>query len=133
MAGNTFGTVFRVTTWGESHGPALGAVIDGCPPGLPLAEVDINSELVWRRSRDQRVSTARREPDQVEILSGVFEGHTTGTPISLMIGNRDVDSRPYEPLKNLFRDMRTTPTGRSTGYGTGAGAAGPRAERRWRG
>jgi chorismate synthase len=103
MAGNTFGTVFRVTTWGESHGPALGAVIDGCPPGLPLAEEDIDRELAWRRSRDQRVSTARREPDQVEIISGVFEGHTTGTPISLMIRNRDVDSRPYDPLKNIFR------------------------------
>jgi chorismate synthase len=103
MAGNTFGTVFRVTTWGESHGPALGAVIDGCPPGLPLAEEDIDRELAWRRSRDQRVSTARREPDQVEIFSGVFDGHTTGTPISLMIRNRDVDSRPYDSLKNVFR------------------------------
>jgi chorismate synthase len=103
MAGNTFGTVFRVTTWGESHGPALGAVIDGCPPGLPLGAEDIDRELAWRRSRDQRVSTARQEPDQVEILSGVFEGRTTGTPISLMIRNRDVDSRPYDPLKTIFR------------------------------
>ncbi len=103
MAGNTFGTVFRVTTWGESHGPALGAVIDGCPPGLPLAEEDINCELAWRRSRDRRVSTARKEPDQVEILSGVFEGRTTGMPISLVVRNRDVDSRPYDPLKNVFR------------------------------
>jgi chorismate synthase len=103
MPGNTFGTMFRVTTWGESHGPALGAVIDGCPPGLALAEEDINRELAWRRSRDPRVSTSRREPDQVEILSGVFEGRTTGTSISLMVRNRDVDSSPYDPLKHVFR------------------------------
>jgi chorismate synthase len=103
MAGNTFGTLFRVTTWGESHGPALGAVIDGCPAGLALAEEDINRELAWRRARDSRVSTSRREPDQAEILSGVFEGRTTGTPISLMIRNRDVDSSPYDPLKHVFR------------------------------
>lgn len=103
MAGNTFGTLFRVTTWGESHGPALGAVIDGCPAGLALAEEDINRELAWRRARDSRVSTSRREPDQAEILSGVFKGRTTGTPISLMIRNRDVDSSPYDPLKHVFR------------------------------
>jgi len=103
MPGNTFGTVFRVTTWGESHGPALGAVVDGCPPGLSLSADDINQELAWRKSRDTRVSTARREPDQTEILSGVFEGQTTGTPISLVIYNRDVDSSAYDPLKDLFR------------------------------
>ena len=103
MPGNTFGTVFKVTTWGESHGPALGAVIDGCPPGLTLSAEDINEELAWRRSRDTRVSTSRREPDQVEIVSGVFEGRTTGTPISLVIYNRDVDSRAYDQLKDLFR------------------------------
>ncbi len=103
MPGNTFGTVFRVTTWGESHGPALGAVVDGCPPGLTLSEEDINEELSWRKSRDSRVSTSRREPDQAEILSGVFEGQTTGTPISLVIYNRDVDSSAYDELKDLFR------------------------------
>jgi chorismate synthase len=103
MPGNTFGTVFRVTTWGESHGPALGAVIDGCPPGLTLSAENINEELAWRKSRDTRVSTARREPDQAEILSGVFEGQTTGTPISLVIYNRDVDSSAYDQLKDLFR------------------------------
>jgi chorismate synthase len=103
MPGNTFGTVFRVTTWGESHGPALGAVVDGCPPGLTLSVEDINEELAWRKSRDRRVSTSRREPDQAEILSGVFEGQTTGTPISLVIHNRDVDSSAYDQLKNLFR------------------------------
>jgi len=103
MPGNTFGTVFRVTTWGESHGPALGAVVDGCPPGLTLSADDINEELAWRKSRDTRVSTTRREPDQAEILSGVFEGQTTGTPISLVIYNRDVDSSAYDQLKDLFR------------------------------
>ena len=103
MPGNTFGTLFRVTTWGESHGPGLGAVIDGCPPGLTLSEKDINEELAWRRARDSRVSTSRREPDQVEILSGVYHGLTTGTPISLVVYNRDVDSSAYDHLKDLFR------------------------------
>ena len=103
MAGNTFGTIFRVTTWGESHGLALGAVVDGCPPGLSLSAEDIDKELAWRRARDDRVSTSRREPDRVEILSGVFEGRTTGTPISMVIYNRDVDSSAYDHLKDLFR------------------------------
>ncbi len=103
MAGNTFGTIFRITTWGESHGPALGVVIDGCPPGLTLSAEDIDKELAWRRARDTRVSTSRREPDLAEILSGVFEGRTTGTPISLVIHNRDVDSNAYEHIWNLFR------------------------------
>ena len=103
MPGNTFGTMFRVTTWGESHGLALGVVVDGCPPGLTLTAEDINQELAWRRARDTRVSTSRREPDQVEIMSGVFEGRTTGTPISLVIYNRDVDSKPYDSLKDIFR------------------------------
>jgi len=103
MPGNTFGTVFRVTTWGESHGPALGVVVDGCPPGLTLSADDINEELAWRKSRDSRVSTSRREPDQAEILSGVFEGQTTGTVISLVIYNRDVDSSAYDQLKDIFR------------------------------
>jgi len=103
MPGNTFGTVFRVTTWGESHGPALGAVVDGCPPGLTLSAEDINEELAWRKSRDPRVSTSRKEPDRVEICSGVFEDRTTGTPISLLIRNRDVDSSSYDHLRDLFR------------------------------
>ena len=103
MAGNTFGTIFRVTTWGESHGLALGAVVDGCPPGLSLSAEDIDKELAWRRARDDRVSTSRREPDRVEILSGRFDGRTTGTPISMVIYNRDVDSSAYDHLKDLFR------------------------------
>ena len=103
MAGNTFGQVFRVTTWGESHGPALGAVIDGCPPRLPLGPEDIQLELERRRPGVQPYASTRREPDQVEILSGVFEGRTTGTPISLIVHNRDVKSQDYDALRELFR------------------------------
>lgn len=103
MAGNTFGQVFRVTTWGESHGPALGAVIDGCPPRIPLSPVDLEQELARRRPGMQAHATPRKEPDQVEILSGVFEGLTTGTPISLVIYNRDARSRDYDALKEVFR------------------------------
>ena len=103
MAGNTFGRLFRVTTWGESHGPALGAVIDGCPPRLPLSVGDIDAELARRRPGVQAHATSRREPDKVEILSGVFEGLTTGTPISLIIYNRDVKSQDYDGLRCLFR------------------------------
>jgi chorismate synthase len=103
MAGNTFGQVFRVTTWGESHGPALGAVIDGCPPRLSLTAADVEVELARRRPGVQAHATSRREPDKVEILSGVFEGRTTGTPISLVVYNRDVRSRDYEALKEVFR------------------------------
>ena len=103
MAGNTFGKIFRVTTWGESHGPALGAVIDGCPPRLLLAAADIDEALARRRPGVQTHATSRREPDRVEILSGVFEGLTTGTPISLIIYNRDVRSRDYEEFREIFR------------------------------
>ena len=103
MAGNTFGQVFRVTTWGESHGPALGAVIDGCPPRIPLSAADLEEELARRRPGVQAHATPRREPDQVEILSGVFQGQTTGTPLSLIIYNRDVRSQDYEALKEVFR------------------------------
>lgn len=103
MSGNTFGKIFQVTTWGESHGPALGAVIAGCPPRLPLCAADIDAELARRRPGTSIHTTARREPDRVEILSGVFEGLTTGTPISLIIYNKDVKSEAYEPLKEVFR------------------------------
>lgn len=103
MSGNTFGRIFRVTTWGESHGPAVGAVIDGCPPRLPLSPADIDRELARRRPGVQAHATSRQEPDQVEILSGVFEGLTTGTPLSLLIRNKDVRSRDYEALKELLR------------------------------
>ena len=103
MAGNTTGRAFRVTTWGESHGPALGAVIDGCPAGLSLEVEDIQRALDRRRPSGLVASTTRVEKDEVEILSGVFEGRTTGAPISLMIRNRDVRSSSYEELKDLFR------------------------------
>lgn len=103
MAGNTFGRLFRVTTWGESHGPALGAVIDGCPPRLPLTPAEIEAELARRRPGTSQYTTARREPDRVEILSGTLQGLTTGTPISLIIYNKDVKSEAYEPLKEIYR------------------------------
>ena len=103
MAGNTLGSVFCVTTWGESHGPALGAVVDGCPAGLELTEADIQQELDRRRPSQGAASTSRSEKDGVEILSGVFEGKTTGTPISLIIRNADARPSSYSDLKDVFR------------------------------
>ena len=100
---NTFGRVFRFTTWGESHGPALGAVVDGCPPGIALSEADIQPWLDQRRPGTSRFTTQRREPDQVRILSGVFEGRTTGTPISLMIENVDQRSKDYSEVAQAYR------------------------------
>lgn len=102
MSGNSFGRLFRITTWGESHGPALGVVIDGCPPGIPLVPEDIQHDLDRRRP-GRKLTSPRREPDQVEILSGVFEGRTTGTPICLAVFNRDVRSRDYEAIARLYR------------------------------
>ena len=96
MSGNSFGTLLKITTWGESHGEALGVVIDGCPPRLELSNEDIQKDLDRRRPGQGRGSSPRRERDRVEILSGVFEGKTTGTPISLLVRNEDVDSKPYE-------------------------------------
>ena len=103
MAGNQIGSVFRVTTWGESHGAALGAVVDGCPAGIELAEADIQKALDNRKPSVAVSSTTRREEDKVEILSGVFEGKTTGTPVSLLIRNSDADSSAYDELKDVFR------------------------------
>jgi chorismate synthase len=103
MSFNTFGRVFRFTTWGESHGPALGAVVDGCPPGLGLSEADIQPFLDKRRPGTSRFTTQRQEPDQVRILSGVFEGRTTGTPISLMIENVDQRSKDYSEVAKAYR------------------------------
>ena len=103
MSGNTFGMLFRVTTWGESHGAAIGAVIDGCPPNIELSGEDIQGELDRRRPGRVALTSSRGEVDRVEILSGVFEGRTTGTPISLLVGNRDVDSASYEGLRDVFR------------------------------
>lgn len=103
MAGNTIGQLFTVTTFGESHGPALGCIIDGCPPGLPLTMADIQTDLNRRRPGSSRYTTQRREPDQVQILSGVFEGKTIGTPIGLLIENRDQKSKDYDDIANKFR------------------------------
>ncbi len=103
MAGNSFGELFRVTTFGESHGPALGAIVDGCPPGLELSEADLQRDLDRRRPGSSRYTTARNEPDQVKILSGVFEGKTTGTPIGLLIENADARSQDYSDIARLFR------------------------------
>ena len=103
MSHNTFGHLFRVTTWGESHGPALGCVVDGCPPGLSLSEADIQIWLDRRKPGQSRHVTQRREPDTVEILSGVFEGRTTGTPISLLIRNQDQRSTDYGEIATAFR------------------------------
>lgn len=103
MASNAFGNIFKMTTWGESHGKAIGVVIDGCPPGLKLTENDINQELYWRIPGNRLLTSPRQEPDKIEILSGVFEDKTTGAPISLIIWNQDVQSAAYQPLKHLLR------------------------------
>ena len=103
MSFNTFGRVFRFSTWGESHGPAIGAIVDGCPPGLPLSEADIQPFLDKRKPGTSKFTTQRREPDEVRILSGVFEGRTTGTPISLMIENTDQRSKDYSDVANAYR------------------------------
>jgi len=103
MAGNSFGQIFQVTTFGESHGTALGVVVDGCPPGMALSTREIQRELDRRRPGQSRVTTPRQEPDQVEILSGVFEGKTLGTPIALLIRNRDAAPGAYDRLRDRFR------------------------------
>ena len=103
MAGNTFGQLFTVTTFGESHGPSLGAVVDGCPPGLPLTEADLQIDLDRRRPGQSKYTTQRKEPDAVKILSGVFEGVTTGTPIGLVIENVDQKSKDYSAIQDVYR------------------------------
>ncbi|HHQ4689778.1 TPA: chorismate synthase [Aeromonas veronii] len=103
MAGNSFGQLFRITTFGESHGLALGAVVDGCPPGLEISEADLQGDLDRRKPGTSRYTTPRREPDEVKILSGVFEGKTTGTSIGLLIENTDQRSKDYSDIKDLFR------------------------------
>jgi len=103
MSGNTFGKLFRITTWGESHGRAVGVVVDGCPAGLALSAEDIQKELDRRRPGQSKASTQRKEEDLVEILSGLFEGKTIGTPISMIVWNKDADSGTYDALKNTPR------------------------------
>ena len=103
MSFNTFGKIFRFTTWGESHGPAIGCVVDGCPPNISLSEQNIQVELNKRKPGQSKFTTQRKEDDKVSILSGVFEGKTTGTPISMIIYNKDMRSRDYETIKDKFR------------------------------
>jgi chorismate synthase len=103
VAGNTFGRVFTVTSFGESHGPALGCIVDGCPPGLDLTEADLQVDVDRRRSGTSQYTSQRKEPDTVRILSGVFEGRTTGTPIGLLVENQDQRSRDYDKIKDRFR------------------------------
>lgn len=103
MPGNSFGSIFRITTWGESHGPGVGVVVDGCPPGIPLSENIIQKMLDRRRPGASLSSTSRKEPDQAVIMSGVFEGLTTGTPLLIMVRNKDARSKAYAPYAQLFR------------------------------
>jgi chorismate synthase len=103
MASNSFGNIFRITTWGESHGRAIGVVIDGCPAGIPISEEEINHDLARRSPGNSPYTSPRKEKDLGEIMSGVFEGKTTGTPISIVIWNQDQDSSKYDSIKNLYR------------------------------
>jgi chorismate synthase len=103
MSFNTFGKIFRFTTWGESHGPAIGCVVDGCPPNIPLSESAIQKDMNRRKPGNSKFTSQRKESDKVKILSGVFEGKSTGTPISMIIYNEDSKSRDYETIKNKFR------------------------------
>ena len=103
MSGNSFGKIFTVTSFGESHGPAIGCIVDGCPPGMSLCEADLQDDLDRRKPGKTRHTTQRREDDEVTILSGVFEGKTTGTPISLLINNKDQRSKDYGNIMNQFR------------------------------
>ena len=103
MPGNTFGQAFRVTTFGESHGPAMGAIVDGCPPNLEISEADLQGDLDRRKPGQSKYTTQRKEDDAVKILSGTFEGKTTGTPIALVIENQDQRSRDYSKIKDVYR------------------------------
>lgn len=103
MAGNSFGQALKVTTAGESHGPANVVIVDGCPPGIPLSEADLQVDLDRRRPGQSKIVTQRKEPDRAELLSGVFEGQTTGTPIAILIRNQDAKSRDYDDIKDLYR------------------------------
>ena len=103
MAGNTFGHLFRITTFGESHGGAVGVVVDGCPPGIKISEEEIQKELDRRKPGQSEITTPRKEQDIIHILSGILDGKTTGTPILLLAYNKDAKSEDYEHLKNLYR------------------------------
>ena len=102
MAGSSFGNIFRITTWGESHGKGIGVVVDGCPAGLQLCEEDIQKYLDRRKPGQSKFTTQRNESDTVEILSGIFEGKTTGTPISMMVWNKDQHSKDYSEIASYL-------------------------------
>ena len=125
MAGSTLGTLFKITTWGESHGKGVGVVIDGCPAGLSLCEADIQKFLDRRKPGQSRYATPRKEDDAVEILSGVFEGKTTGTPISLVVFNRNQQSKDYSeiavPVTPITRSTRNTASATTAGAGAPPG------------
>ncbi|EFV23697.1 chorismate synthase, partial [Anaerostipes caccae] len=103
MAGSSIGTLFRITTWGETHGEGLGVVVDGCPAGLPISKEDIQQYLNRRKPGQSKYTTPRKEDDQAEILSGVFEGKTTGTPISMAVYNKNQRSRDYSQIRDVYR------------------------------
>src|SRR3990167_9729379 len=103
MAGNSFGQLFRITTFGESHGGMVGAVVDGCPPNLEISEAEIQKELNRRKPGQSSITTPRKEEDEIKIMSGVFEGKTTGTPILLLANNKDIRPEDYQEMKELFR------------------------------
>ena len=103
MSGSTYGKLFKITTWGESHGDGVGVVVEGCPAGLALKESDIQKDLDRRRTGQSKVTTTRKEDDKIQIMSGLFKGKTTGTPISMRVDNKDADSSKYELIKNLYR------------------------------
>ena len=103
MSGNTFGKIFKISTWGESHGEGVGVVVEGCPAGLHVKVSEIQKELDRRKTGQSKVTTSRKEQDRIRILSGVFNGKTTGTPIALWVENQDTDSSKYELIKNLYR------------------------------
>ena len=103
MAGDTFGNLFRITNWGESHGKAIGIIIEGCPPNISLKEEDIQADLNRRKPGQSKITTNRKEPDKVEILSGISNEKTTGTPISLIIHNEDQRSKDYQEMEDIFR------------------------------
>ena len=108
MAGSGFGTNFRITTWGETHGAGVGVVVDGCPAGLPLEREDVQKYLDRRKPGQSKYTTQRKEGDQVEILSGIFEGRTTGTPISMVVYNKDQRSKDYSNIKDIYRPAQFT-------------------------
>ena len=130
MAGSIYGTILKVTTWGESHGKGIGVVVDGCPAGLPLTEADIQVYLDRRKPGQSKFTTARQEGDVVEILSGVFEGRTTGTPIALEVRNTDQRSHDYgNIMDDIVPDMRIIPLTVNMGLGITAAAGVPQAVR----